>query len=244
MRGVGPADVEEERVHRVLGARSDDALLVFVARAGLDAREEARPQRHRLSAERESCGDAAAVGDAAGGDHGERAHRLDDRRQQHRDRGLAANVPSGFEALGHHREGALRRGSLRFLRGRDLQDHLRSAALRFREVRRGVAPEEDHDRYLLLEAGLELATLEKRQQQVHAERAIGERARRMHRLSDGRRRQAAHAEDAEAAGVRDRRGELGARVSASHSGVEDRQLDPESATERRDQHAPRLVPVR
>jgi hypothetical protein len=43
-----------------------------------------------------------------------------------------------------------------------------------RDVRRGVSPEEDQKRYLLVEAGLDLTFLEKGQENIHPKRLVGE----------------------------------------------------------------------
>ena len=89
---------------------------------------------------------------------------------------------------------------------------------------------------MLLQARLDLAVVDERQQQVHPERAGGELTGALDLGPDQRSGQATHAEDPEAAGVGHGGGQFRAGAASPHAGVPDRQINAKALTERGLQH--------
>ncbi len=119
--GVGDAApgaaAERPADDRVLGRGARQGVRPGGMDPGLRATQKGGADLHRARSERQRRGDAASVGDAAGGDH-RRADRIDDRGQQGEQADLpafglerieAAAMPAGFRALRDNGVGARRR---------------------------------------------------------------------------------------------------------------------------------------
>src|SRR5215470_16050047 len=87
--------------HRAVLVDGQNLLLVVVVAERLVGGDESRPHPHTDGAQREGGGQPAAVGDAARGHHGRRAHGIHHGRHQH-EPADAARVPAGLMPLGDH----------------------------------------------------------------------------------------------------------------------------------------------
>src|SRR5262245_58681553 len=98
-------------------------------------------------------------------------------------------------------------------------------------VRRGVAPEERQDGDALLQTDGNVVLDGEVQDQVHAERPVGQRPDPADFLTEERRGAQLGLQDAEAAGVAHRRDEVRAGQVRSHRRGDDGVLDPQHVTE-------------
>ena len=225
MGGVGPTDVEEHRVHGVLGARANNALLVLTGGARLFAGDEARSHQDGLRAEAE-CGDQSAPRrNTSGGDDGQWCHRLNYRGNQRHERGGTAHVSAGLESLRDDRVDA-GRGSA-FASSTSPLGNTRyppaspSRRAAQRRPRREVAPD------ALLDASFHLAALQQRKKQARPEGLRRTSAGIANLLANGA--QEGHpCRETEASGLGDSRGELRsglALLRAARRGSGDRSRD-------------------
>ena len=144
--------------------------------------------------------------------------------QRHERRG-PSHVAAGFESLRDDRVDAGRSSRFRFLHRAHLGEHADARALHLFDVRRNVAPEEEQHRHALLDASVHLAAFQQRKKQPCPEWLRRTSARVANLLANDARRNAAHAEKAEASGFGDRSSELGSGHASTERRGEDRMLD-------------------
>jgi hypothetical protein len=234
--------VEILRVDRVLGSSRDHTLLIGPRRPAFLARHETRAHRHSLRTEGDGRRKPAPVGDPTRRKDGKRRDGSHDERQDRGKRDRPAHVSPCLESLRDDRVDARGGGGLCLVGRTDLHDHLRSSLMCRRDVRCRIAPEEHEDRDARRQAlrdrlrggGREFDPLG--DDHVHAEGAVGERSRPLDALGDPGTRQPRRADDAEASGVRDRRGKLWAGAQ-SEPDVQDGLFDAQQIAERRPRHA-------
>ena len=145
-------------------------------------------------------------------------------------------MAASFESLCDDRidTGCSRR--FRFLHRAHLCEHADARALHLFDVRRNVAPEEEQHRHALLDASVYLAAFQERKKKPGPEWLRRPSARVANLLANDARRNAAHAEKAEASGFRDGSGELGPGHASTERRGEDRMLDCKIAAEPSRQH--------
>ena len=111
-------------------------------------------------------------------------------------------MTAGFNALGDDCVDACLGRGLGFIDRPDLKEYLHALIVRLPDVRLGIAPEEDQQGDLRLEAGFELAFLRMIQNPIHAKRLVSRRTERVNLLTDNLGRQPGRAENPAGAGIR------------------------------------------
>ena len=141
-------------------------------------------------------------------------------------------MPARFDPLGDDGIDARCGCRLCFLHRAHLQEDFGATAVRVRDIRRGVSPEEDHERHVLVETGFDLAFLEEGQEKVHPERFVGQGAYLLNLLTNVWGGQPSHAKHATGVGVRDRRDQLRPSHTPPHANGEEWICNTELMTER------------
>ena len=203
--------------------RGENLLLVRVGHGALVHREEARAHLHALGAECERGGDAAAVGDSACADDGDR-HRVSHRRQE-RHRGEFPHMATRFGALRHDGVGAEALHADREGGRCDDGDDLDARSLpHLHIVRRAAGTRGDHVDLQVDEQLRELGSIGVHEHHVRAKRLRCDLARGFHLVAHPIERRAAAGDDAKAARFADRARKARVR-DARHGTLNDRHLN-------------------
>ena len=203
--------------------RLEDEVLVVRMRDALLAHDETRAHLHSLRAERERRNDAARVRDAARRDDWY-IDGIDDLRHERHRRDLA-DMAARLRTLSDDGVRAGAHEALRKRDGGDDGDDLRADGLELRHVLTRIARARRDDRHLLLEHNLHnLFHIGAHEHDIDAERLLCPALAFLDLRAQELRRHVAGADDAEAAGVRYRRGEL-RRADPCHAALENRVFD-------------------
>ena len=214
------AATRHDRV-RVLGA--EHLLLPRVAHGALVDGEEARAHLHALGTQREGRADAATVGDAAGGDDGNGNGLAHAGHERHG--GELADVTTRLGALGDHGIDAKALHAPGLRRGGDDGNDLDAGIAPHGQVldRAAGARGDDLDAELDDELG-DLGRERVHEHDVTAKGLAGLRLSLLDLLGNPIELGATAGDDAQAAGLADRRGKRGIR-DAGHAALDDGSLD-------------------
>src|SRR5437016_4395915 len=219
------------RADRLVLLGAHERFAITARGRGLGRGDETSADDRALGSERERRDDAAAVDDAARGDHRD-LHRIDDLRHE-RERPDPARVPACPGALRRDDGGPGRLGPYRMLHlpghhhDRDaVSVHLRHVRLRDRK-----AGDEDLDALVVEDRQVGHDHLRQRREQVDGERLLRQRLRLPDLLPQVVGREVRRAHHPEAAGVRDGRHERRHR-HAAHAGEDHRDVDAEKVADR------------
>ena len=194
-------------------------------------------QPRRLRAQCEHGGHAASVPDPAGSDHGHRCHRVHDGRHQGKRRDLAPYVPTSLPTLRHDDIDSAGGCPPRLFGAADRVQDEAVGLVDLLDIAGGISPEQRHDPQTRFKGLVKALVLIGVENQIAAERTIGEGGRVTHHVSGGSGpRQRQHAERA---GIRDCCRQFGHR---RHRRLDDRLFNPEQLADRRSHYY--LLPFR
>jgi hypothetical protein len=138
---VRPADIEKLRVESVVAVRGENQLAVLRMNIRLGCGEKARADPHAARAQRHRGRNAAAIDDAAAGQHRQLAQDIDDLWHQRHGAHLTPDMASGFAALGHDKVEAGIGGPPGIGDRPDDLDRNRPGRLHARNIAGAIAPE-------------------------------------------------------------------------------------------------------
>ena len=199
---------------------------------GLLGKQEPGAEPDALRAEDERGREPAAVGDAACCEHGQRRHRVHDRRHERQGGDLAPDVPAGLPALSAHDVDARVGEALRLLRRPHGADQERARGVHALDVPGGISPRERDDLHPRVERGLEAILGRPLEQDVGVERLRRAAADVVDDRRDILRLRPAQRDRAERAGLGHGGCERGNGRPADRR-LDDRRVDPEQVAKRR-----------
>ena len=205
-------------------------------RANFDTGEETRSYYGSLCAQRERRDNPTTVGNSTGSSNRARRHGIDYSRHQRERRYFSGNVTAGLCTLCDDYIDIRLRRALRLRDRTDLMENFAAAGMHAFDVRRRIAPEKRDNRHALLDTDRDLFVDRKMQNQIYAERFVGEFANTLKFPPEQWRRRKLRLQNPKPASVTHRGDQLGPGKIRTHRRSNDWMLNADEFAQRRSQH--------